>query len=145
MSAKGNPADIRPNVVADYKRGREHHPYHALEYVCLKKGALPDDNKDSHVAVGKLGELISVILALSQRDDKSHEACHVQRKGDRNVVLQKPVHDRRSYEALVCLHAHTKTPKYSRVSTHLIGRSTFTSIRAPLWRPTSKCGISVRQ
>lgn len=72
-SPKADTAYISKNVIGDDQRSREEEPDHALEDVVHDKVGLDNNQIQSHVRPGKLGELESVV-SLLQRSNEEHES-----------------------------------------------------------------------
>lgn len=73
-AAKGDAADVRPDVVGDDEGGREEEPDHALEDVVHDEVRLDNDEIECHVSPGKVRKLELVVSSL-ERGDEEDEAC----------------------------------------------------------------------
>ena len=73
VATEGNTAEIGKDVVGDDHGYRQNEPDEAFEDVVDDKVRLADDEEESHVCPGELGEL-ELVVALLQREDEEDEA-----------------------------------------------------------------------
>jgi hypothetical protein len=83
--SKGNSAKVCKYVIRYHHRYRQDEPYEALEDIVNDKVGLSDDQEESHMRPGKLGEL-ELVMALLQRIYEEDEADDVEHEGDEAVV-----------------------------------------------------------
>lgn len=85
-ATESNTADVGPDIVGDDQGGGEEEPDHALEDVVHDEMGLHNDEVESHMRPGKVGELELVVSSL-ERGDEKNEAWRVL---DRAVLYMKP-------------------------------------------------------
>ena len=73
-TTEGNATDVGEDVVGDNQRCREEEPDHTLENVVHDEMGLYDDQVESHVRPGELGELEAVVAFL-ERANKEDKSC----------------------------------------------------------------------
>lgn len=84
-ASEHNTADVSEDVIGDDKSGGQEEPNHALEYVVHDEVGLNDNEVQSHVCPGKVGELELVVASL-ERGDKEDKTEDIEDEADEAVV-----------------------------------------------------------
>jgi hypothetical protein len=72
-ATESDTADVREDIIGDNQADRQEEPDHALEDVVHDEVRLHDNQVESHVSPGELGEL-ELVVTLLERSNEEHEA-----------------------------------------------------------------------
>ena len=75
-ATESDTADVREDIVGDNQADRQEEPDHALEDVVHDEVRLHDNQVESHVSPGELGEL-KLVVTLLERTNEEDEAWNM--------------------------------------------------------------------